>query len=395
MNFELIATIVFILILSIFLYIKRKKVEIQKIFFPFVYLILLKTKLGLKLMDSISKKHPKLLKILSNIGIVVGFLGMIFISYTLIKNFAELIFIKGTVSSMSMVLPIPVKGVFYVPFFYWIISIFILATVHEFSHGVIARLHKIKVNSSGFGFFSFLLPAIPLAFVEPDQKQIEKAKLSKKLAVFAAGPFSNILLGLLVFVFILFVVTPFAQNTVYNYDGVSVAGFVNSGNQTFPAELAGMQQNEIIQNIDGVDILYTENFSKFLASKSPGDIIHVKTNNSEYDIELASAPGDNQTAYFGIFVSQSKNIQDDFQNFAGGFFVAPITWIMGLLYWLYLLNIGIGLFNLVPLGPVDGGLMIRAVLLKQFKKKTALTIFKWITTFFFLMLVAIIIYGFF
>ncbi|MCK5107725.1 MAG: site-2 protease family protein, partial [Nanoarchaeota archaeon] len=91
----------------------------------------------------------------------------------------------------------------------------------------------------------------------------------------------------------------------------------------------------------------------------------------------------------------SKEIKESFQNIAGGILVGPTTWIIGLLYWLYLLNIGIGLFNLVPLGPVDGGLMMKEVLLKWFKKKTALTIFKWITTFFFLMLAAIIIYGFF
>jgi membrane-associated protease RseP (regulator of RpoE activity) len=395
MNIEAIAAIIFVVVLSILLYLNRKKVQIQKIFFPFVYLILLKTKLGLKFMDYMAKKHPKLLKFFAYSGIVVGFIGMAFISYTLIKNFAEIIFVKEAVSNMSMVLPIPVKGVFYVPFFYWIISIFILATVHEFSHGVIARLNKIKVTASGFGFFSFLLPAIPLAFVEPDQKQLNKAKTKKQLAVFAAGPFSNIVLGLLILLLMTFLIVPFAQENVYNYNGVLVTGLVNQNNQTYPAELAGIEKGEVIQNIDGVDILFTSNFSKILEEKSPGDQIHVITNKSEYDVTLAPAPGNNETPYFGVFVSQSKEIKESFQNFAGGIFVSPVTWLIGLFYWLYLLNIGIGLFNLVPLGPVDGGLMIKAVLLKWFKKKTALTVFKWITTFFFIMVVGIILYGFF
>ena len=82
-----------------------------------------------------------------------------------------MLFTKPAASSgVGLVLPFKAKGVFYVPFFYWIISIFVIAVVHEFSHGLIARANNIKVKSSGFAFLALLVPIIPAAFVEPDEK---------------------------------------------------------------------------------------------------------------------------------------------------------------------------------------------------------------------------------
>lgn len=396
MNFEAIGAIVFVLVVSLILYLNRKKIKIQKIFFPFLYVILLKTKIGLKFMNRISKKHPKTIRILSNIAIITGFLGMAFISYTLIVNFINLVTTPQAASSMGMVLPIPVDGVFYVPFFYWIISIFILATVHEFSHGIVARLNKIKVKSSGFGFFSILLPAIPLAFVEPDQKKLSKAKTKKQLAVFAAGPFANIALGLIILLISIFVISPLASSYVFQYDGVTIEGIAEIENGSMPAELAGMEKDEVIKSIEGTKTTYMSNFTRILENHKPGDTLDVITNKSRYNVTLTNKPGTENVSYFGVIAGQSKSIKEPLKSYAGGVFAGPIVWLIGLAYWLYLLNIGIGMFNLVPLGPVDGGLMLKAILLKICKKKkNAMFFFKWISTIFLFLIAVILIYGFF
>ena len=47
MDIENLSAIIFIVILSITLCIKRKNLDIHKIFFPFLYVITLKTKLGI------------------------------------------------------------------------------------------------------------------------------------------------------------------------------------------------------------------------------------------------------------------------------------------------------------------------------------------------------------
>jgi membrane-associated protease RseP (regulator of RpoE activity) len=59
-----------------------------------------------------------------------------------------------------------------------------------------------------------------------------------------------------------------------------------------------------------------------------------------------------------------------------------------------LLNLGIGLFNLVPLGPVDGGRMLRLVLHKFFEKKRADKIWKNISVFFLTIILINILAGF-
>jgi len=54
-----------------------------------------------------------------------------------------------------------------------------------------------------------------------------------------------------------------------------------------------------------------------------------------------------------------------------------LLWISGLFYCLLILNLGIGLFNLVPLGPIlDGGRMLQLLMHKLFKKKIGDRIWK-------------------
>ena len=47
-NFEVYSGIVFVIVLSILLYFNRKKFKLQKIWFPFVYILLCRTKIGIK-----------------------------------------------------------------------------------------------------------------------------------------------------------------------------------------------------------------------------------------------------------------------------------------------------------------------------------------------------------
>jgi membrane-associated protease RseP (regulator of RpoE activity) len=53
-----------------------------------------------------------------------------------------------------------------------------------------------------------------------------------------------------------------------------------------------------------------------------------------------------------------------------------ILWFKGLLFWLALLNLGVGLFNLVPIGPIDGGRMFQIALEKVLKQKKAVKVWK-------------------
>jgi len=139
MDFQTYAAILFIALMAYFLVKNKEKIYIQKIAFPILYFVMYRTKLGINFMENMSRKIPRLLKYIAYTGIFIGFLGMLFISYSLIHNLIRLMTTPAATGGVALVLPFRVKGSFYVPFFYWIISIFILAVIHEFSHGVMAR----------------------------------------------------------------------------------------------------------------------------------------------------------------------------------------------------------------------------------------------------------------
>ena len=377
MDIQAISAIIFVILLSLFLLTKRKQIKLQKIFFPLLYFYMYRTKIGINWMDRIAKKFPRQLNYISYFAIFIGFLGMVMICYALLSNIYTLLTQPAAAPGVGLVLPFAVKGAFYVPFFYWILSIFIIAVIHEFSHGVIARAYNLKVKSSGLAFLCVLLPVVPAAFVEPDEKQLKKKPGREQLFFFAAGPFSNILLAFIVLGISALVIAP-VINSMVEFDGVAVTGVMES----YPAELAGIKEGEIIQGIDSTQLGYLSNFSNILQNKAAGEVVLIKTDKAMYSITLAENPENKSKGYLGVYVQQSKKTKDSFKERFGGVIPDIILWLAGLAYWLYVLNLGIGLFNLVPIGPLDGGRMLGVALLKYFKKETADKIWKFTGAFF-------------
>ncbi len=364
MNIQTIASVLFLIFLTLFLIKNRGKIKIQKLIWPILYLALYKTKLGLKSMDAISRRYPKTVDVVSRIGAFIGTIGIIVIAALLIKNLYDIFFVKSAVQGVALVLPFKVKGGFFVPFFYWIISIFVIAVVHEFSHGIVSRLHNIPIKSSGFAFFSVVIPVIPAAFVEPDEKILAEKRTMQKLSVYAAGPFANIVTGILFLLLFIALSYPVSSG-IMQFNGVSVQDYTNGSN----AELAGVQQNSIITEIGGIKVVTVENLSSALAEKEVGESVMVKTNEGVYNVTLGPNPENESLPYLGVLVSQSFETKPEFKEKYGEGSASLIMWFMGLLFWLYILSIGIGLFNLIPVGPIDGGQMSREYMFKIFKDK--------------------------
>lgn len=392
MDVQSISAIAFIFLMLLFIFLKRKKIKIQKVFFPIFYFALYRTKLGLKFMDKFSKKFPKLLKFISYFSVAIGFIGMLLITFSLIHNLYKLLLIPTAVAAVVPVLPFKIKGAFFVPFFYWIISIFIIAVVHEFSHGIFARLHNIKIKSSGFAFLAIVLPVLPAAFVEPDENQLKKSPVKQQLGIYAAGPFSNILLAFIILVISLLIIPPIT-NVLVDHNGIKVTDFIIINDTKYPAELAGMQKGEIITSINNIPTPYLENFTSVMSSTAPGETIILQTATKAYAIKLTHNPENNDKSYLGVYVSQSSNIKPELKQKL--FFIPNvILWFLGLLYWLFLLNLGIGLFNLVPIGPLDGGRMLKTLLQKYFERNKAQRMFKFISGFFLFLVLINLVFAF-
>jgi len=391
MDLQGVFSIVFIIVLALILYINRKKVQIQKIMFPLLYFIMYRTKVGLIFMEKVAKRYSKILKYLAYGGIVLGFIGMAFISVTLLKNIIDLLFRPEAVPGVGLVLPFKVKGAFFVPFFYWIISIFVIAVVHEFSHGVVAKSYDMKIKSSGLAFLGVILPIVPAAFVEPDEKELVKRPVKQQLSVYAAGPFSNIVLAFIVLGFTVLFIAP-AVNSMVEFDGIKVTGFMED--QVYPAEKAGMGDGEIIRSVDSIEIKELANFSDALGEKKPGETVDISTDKKSYSIELANHPENSTKPYLGVYIQQNQRIKEKVVAKVGGHLPEFFLWLAGLFYWLFLLNLGIGMFNLVPIGPIDGGRMLLAALERFFDKEKARLIWKKIGLFFLFLVLANIAFAF-
>lgn len=382
-NADNISLIIIISLLTFFLYLKRKNLQTHKFLYPLFYFCMLRTKFGLQFMDSISKKFRKLLVFLGYLGIIVGFMGMIIISSYLIVKFIPLITDPKAPPSIQIVAPINIPGIFYIPPIYWIISIFIIALVHEMAHGVIARAYDLKVKSSGFAFLGVLLPIIPAAFVEPDEKKLKKRPYKEQLSIFAAGPFSNIIFGFIFLAVGLFVLAPIAGSMI-EPNGVFIKDYVEAG-KNLPAESAKLK-GQVIKAVDSAEIQTIDDLSKALASKKPGQSANVKTDKGDYRIKLAQNPKDASKAYLGAYLEDDTISKSPYNRGILKYAPPIISWFYTLFMLLFMLNLGVGLFNLVPLGPLDGGRMFQLVLYKMFEKEKADRAFKAIG----LMLLAIV-----
>ena len=366
MSIDLIFAILFYLILYLIFLKYRSKFEIQNKFF-----VLYKTKIGLKLMDRLSK-YSKTLKVLSFISIFLSFVGMIFIFYILLKGTYNLIAIPESQPMLAPVLPgVAVPGLPVLSFWHWIISILIIAAIHEFCHGVYARLNKIKIKSSGFAFLGPILAA----FVEPDEKQMEKKSKYAQLSVLSAGPFSNILLGFLVLVLVIFILSPIASSMT-EYSGMEIITI----NKSLPISNTTLKEGDIILKINNETINTRTDFTNNLDKYSPHDIIYVTTMNSTIPVELGENSQNSSKPLLGVSTSEhnigiKKEIKEKYLFLPDVFF-----WFFKLLFWIYLISVGVGLFNLLPLGPVDGGRMFYVASLYVIKDKLkAKKIYNYIT----------------
>ncbi len=393
MDIQAIAALTFIFLLTAYLIRIRKRLDLQKILFPFLYLIMYRSQFGLGFMKRFARRYPRTVRYFGNAAVVVGFLGMILISVQLIFVLFQMLTTPDAPPGVAPVLPVDAPGVVYVPFFYWIISIFVIATVHEFAHGIVSNYYKVPVRTSGFAFFGIILPIIPAAFVEPDEKILPKKSAWKQLSVFAAGPFSNIVLAFMVLGVMAAVINPLAS-AAFITDGVAVS-HIFEDSAAYGSEI---DVNEIIVRVDGQDISTVQEFTEVLSERRAGDIITVMTDKGNYNIELGEHRDDPEQGFLGVSVMQSSSRNPEFVEKYGTASITVIGWAEELFFWLFLLNFGIGLFNLLPLGIVDGGRMLQlgleAVMKSKQGKIRAQKIWKYVSMFFLFLVLFMIIAAF-
>ena len=140
-------------------YLNRKKFDVHG---KFVFLY--RTKFGIGLMKTISDKFSGMVKILGSIGVIAGFMGMAF-TFVVVLALTYKLLLNHEAAGASPVIPgLPIAGTGIVfPLVTGWLVLFVIILVHEFSHGIVASAHKIKIKNSGIAFFGPILGA----FFEP------------------------------------------------------------------------------------------------------------------------------------------------------------------------------------------------------------------------------------
>jgi len=163
--------------------------------------------------------------------------------------------------------------------------------------------------------------------------------------------------------------------------------------ESLPFAKAGIIPGTLITGINNIHTPMFEEFAADLFCTSPGDKVVVNTVTKDYPIILAPNPDDESKSFLGIQeITNENQLKGKYSLGVWPPIYAALKWTTGFLRWLFLLSLGIGLFNLLPLPIVDGGRMLQITLHRIKGKVKGEKRYKQITMFFLLVLVLNLVY---
>ena len=301
-------------------------------------------------LDKLAKKKPFLWTVLSNIGLAFSFGLMGFSLYFLINNllrFAQV----GEVSYVAPVVPGLTLSLYWLPYFAFAVVIVILP--HELAHGIVSRLEKIPVISTG------ILAALVFfgAFVEPDEKEFEKASLIARLRMLSSGSATNLVTA---FLFLILLGGLFAPP-----NGIMLHETLPGG----PLDKAGIGRWDVIQGVNGTRIVTYADFSAYMPRVKPGQNLSLTVlHNNEVQnrtIKTIAADDNASRAIIGFSLLRASSYLPNklgLDQYAG----VNLYWSV---FWTYVIAFSVAVFNMLPLYPFDGERVLYYPLERLVKKR--------------------------
>ncbi|MBI2651448.1 site-2 protease family protein [Candidatus Woesearchaeota archaeon] len=348
-------TLIFYFLVFLFVYLNRKKFDIHGKF-----IFLYRTKIGIKFMGIVAKRATKIVKAIGHIAAATGFLGMIFTFIFILFSAYGMLIDSSKTNGASPVIPgLPIAGTGLVfPLLTGWIVLFIIIAVHEFSHGIVASAHNIKVKNSGMAFFGPILGA----FVEPDEKKLSKEKSWIQYSVFAAGPFSNFLSFVIAVLIVSFLLNPALSSL-----SVSKGAIIYS-QPGLPADKAGILNDTVVTAINGKSVSTIKDFQEIMKDIGPNKKIEIKSNDKSYIVTTTENPDEHSKGYLGVWVTGEKS-ELKHSTFFNEILFSMLKWSKQLLGWLAFLSLNIGLINLLPVFVTDGARMLKVFFEKIIQDK--------------------------
>lgn len=303
-------------------------------------------------------------------------------------------------------------------FTYFLVALAVVVIVHEGAHGIFAKLNKIRIKTTGIAFLGPILGAF-VEQDEKDMTRAKKFPQMAVLAAgtFANIVFA-ILFGLLLWIFFTASFVPAGVNfnlahavvdidSIEKIDGIEIESLKDvleiveneedmitlqadgKGYLAYGSALKNLAERERLEGIEKILVFEDapatraelegpllaidenpvrdrEELFEVMQNYNPGDEIIVKTKSNEkiktQKLVLEDREG---RAYLGIgFPDYPSGIRGMYSNFILNARNAGETYYEGrdfawfiyyLLWWLVLINVLVALFNMLPLGILDGG----------------------------------------
>jgi membrane-associated protease RseP (regulator of RpoE activity) len=268
----------------------------------------------------------------------------------------------------------------------WLAFIITIA-MHEFGHAILCRVENIKVKTMGA-----LIAVIPIGFfVEPDEEELDKTKGMAKVRMFGAGITNNLVVGFSCFFLLILcmgLVSPVSQPVIH---GVY---------KDYPAASAGIPPGSIVTAVNGVPVNSRADVSTILNTTKPGNTLTLTVEKDkivkDYPLTLTAWPGDipdRTSGFMGVEYYDGAAVMSVIQGMLSpiGFFqflIVPFANDSGvqflrilafetpdtiyyqvpfegfwggvhLLFWCAWINLNVGIFNAIPMIPLDGGYIFK------------------------------------
>jgi membrane-associated protease RseP (regulator of RpoE activity) len=268
--------------------------------------------------------------------------------------------------------------------------------IHEWGHGILCRVENITVRSMGA-----LIAIIPIGFfVEPDEQELEKSRGMPKIRMFGAGITNNIVVGTICFVglILLFGMVIPTGNPV-------IAGVYKN----YPAWDAGVPTPSVIVAVNGIPVASRDDVSRILNATQPGDQVTLTLEKDgevrDHTLILSGWPeelGPRESGFMGISYYDGAIVKESvmqslsfpglirfltipfdptsagqalrvlaFETPETRFYEEPFPGFWGLvhlLFWCAWININVGIFNAIPMVPLDGGYILKEGIERLFER---------------------------
>lgn len=342
------------------------------------------------------------------VGLLVGFIGLGVLGMAV--HAFTILTVPNTPAGVRLLIPfvtVPGEALF---------AIAVIAIVHETAHGVLCYVEKLKLKSSGVLLFGFLPVG---AFVEPDEEKLDSLSLEKKRRILVAGSTSNTLF----FLVFLALSLPLAAILPGMVSGVvvesvpgnsSLTGILQAGavlasvngmtinntkdllslNLTDNPQATFIQDGRTIQSnlmevvvqsvdakhpaygillpedrilaVDGQAVGKPSDIGSVVSAKQPGQTVVIKTQRGDKTVPIG------EDGKLGIQIALSSvGVLNNKPNAGSEQAYATVSLLLVLFSWTFLLNILIGIVNLLPLFITDGQKMIYYELVPKFGKERA------------------------